>query len=87
MHESWSESVRVNKADQKFDYDTFYDYLAKLGDSLLVVNDDEIVVKVHVHTEHPGKVIAWGQEFGDLAKVKVDNMRLQQETNIEKDDE
>jgi len=81
--------VRIGKGkqvDQKFDYDTFYDYLAKLGDSLLVVNDDEIV-KVHVHTEHPGKVIAWGQKFGDLAKVKVDNMRLQQETIIEKDDE
>lgn len=77
---------RGKQVDKKFDYDTFYNYLAKLGDSLLVVNDDEIV-KVHVHTEHPGKVMAWGQEFGDLAKVKVDNMRLQQETIIEKDDE
>ncbi|MTV81106.1 DAK2 domain-containing protein [Secundilactobacillus folii] len=81
--------VRIGKGkqvDKKFDYDTFYDYLAKLGDSLLVVNDDEIV-KVHVHTEHPGKVMAWGQEFGDLAKVKVDNMRLQQETIIENDEQ
>jgi len=50
------------------------------------VNDDEIV-KVHVHTEHPGKVIAWGQEFGDLAKVKVDNMRMQQETIMEHDED
>ncbi|EEI70175.1 MAG: DAK2 domain-containing protein [Lentilactobacillus buchneri] len=81
--------VRIGKGkevDRKFDYQTFYDYLAKLGDSLLVVNDEEIV-KVHVHTEHPGKVLAWGQEFGDLATVKVDNMRLQQETIIENDDE
>ncbi|WP_147644565.1 DAK2 domain-containing protein, partial [Lentilactobacillus parafarraginis] len=80
--------VRIGKGkevDRKFDYQTFYDYLAKLGDSLLVVNDEEIV-KVHVHTEHPGKVLAWGQEFGDLATVKVDNMRLQQETIIENDD-
>ena len=79
--------VRIGKGkqvDHSFDYQTFYDYLADLGDSLLVVNDEEIV-KVHVHTEHPGKVIAWGQEFGDLAKVKVDNMRLQQETIIEQD--
>ncbi|MGX6429017.1 DAK2 domain-containing protein [Levilactobacillus yonginensis] len=76
---------RGKQADHDFDYDTFYDYLADLGDSLLVVNDDEIV-KVHVHTEHPGKVIAWGQEFGDLAKVKVDNMRMQQETIMEHDD-
>ncbi|WP_283678199.1 DAK2 domain-containing protein [Lentilactobacillus sp. Marseille-Q4993] len=80
--------VRIGKGkevDKKFDYQEFYDYLANLGDSLLVVNDDEIV-KVHVHTEHPGKVMAWGQEFGDLAKVKVDNMRLQQETIISNDE-
>ncbi|WP_268913038.1 DAK2 domain-containing protein [Lentilactobacillus sp. SPB1-3] len=77
---------RGKQVDHKFDYQEFYDYLAKLGDSLLVVNDDEIV-KVHVHTEHPGKVMAWGQEFGDLAKVKVDNMRMQQETIIENDDQ
>ncbi|AVK62951.1 hypothetical protein C5Z26_01905 [Lactobacillus sp. CBA3606] len=70
--------------DQKFDYDTFYNYLAKLGDSLLVINDDEIV-KVHVHTEHPGDVMIWGQRFGALIKVKVDNMRLQQETIMEHD--
>ncbi|MCT4487379.1 DAK2 domain-containing protein, partial [Levilactobacillus parabrevis] len=81
--------VRIGRGKQiehDFDYDTFYKYLADLGDSLLVVNDDEIV-KVHVHTEHPGKVIAWGQEFGDLAKVKVDNMRMQQETIMEHDEE
>lgn len=72
--------------DHKFDYQTFYDYLAKLGDSLLVINDDEIV-KVHVHTEHPGDVMTWGQRFGALIKVKVDNMRLQQETIMEHDQE
>ena len=60
--------VRLGKGKQvtkKFDYDTFYNYLAKLGDSLLVLNDDQ-VVRVHVHTEHPGQVLSWGQEFGDL---------------------
>lgn len=77
---------RGKQVDHDFDYDEFYKYLADLGDSLLVVNDDEIV-KVHVHTEHPGKVIAWGQKFGDLAKVKVDNMRMQQETIMEHDEE
>ncbi|TPR13977.1 DAK2 domain-containing protein [Apilactobacillus timberlakei] len=80
--------VRIGRGKQikyDFNYDKFYEYLAKLGDSLLVINDDEIV-KVHVHTEHPGKVLAWGQLFGDLANVKVDNMRLQQEDIIEKDD-
>ena len=62
---------------QKFDYDTFYNHLAGLGDSLLVINDDD-VVKVHVHTEDPGDVINWGTHFGSLRKVKVDNMRDQQ---------
>ncbi|APS42239.1 Dihydroxyacetone kinase family protein [Weissella jogaejeotgali] len=63
--------------NQKFDYDTFYNHLAGLGDSLLVINDDD-VVKVHVHTEDPGDVINWGTQFGSLRKVKVDNMRNQQ---------
>lgn len=80
--------VRIGRGKQvmqKFDYDTFYNYLAKLGDSLLVINDDE-VVKVHVHTEFPGKVLSWGQQFGDLQTVKVDNMRWQQEEIMEKDE-
>lgn len=72
--------------DSNFDYDTFRNYLDGIGDSLLVVNDDEIV-KVHVHTEHPGEVMNYGQKFGALIKVKVDNMRLQHETILERDEE
>lgn len=49
-----------------------------------MVNDDEII-KVHVHTEHPGEVMNYGQKFGSLIKVKVDNMRLQHETILEHD--
>lgn len=71
--------------DEKFDYDEFRDHLAQIGDSLLVIADDE-VVKVHVHTEHPGQVLSYGQKFGSLVKVKVDNMRLQHETIIGKDE-
>lgn len=70
--------------DSEFDYETFRNYLDGLGDSLLVVNDDEII-KVHVHTEHPGEVMNYGQKFGALVKVKVDNMRLQHETILEHD--
>ena len=81
----WVRIGRGKQVTQKFDYDTFYNYLAKLGDSLLVINDDE-VVKVHVHTEFPGKVLSWGQQFGDLQTVKVDNMRWQQEEIMEKDE-
>ncbi|MFC4772737.1 DAK2 domain-containing protein [Enterococcus hermanniensis] len=72
--------------DSTFDYDTFRNYLDGIGDSLLVVNDEEIV-KVHVHTEHPGEVMNYGQKFGALIKIKVDNMRLQHETILEHDEE
>ncbi|MGM9892239.1 DAK2 domain-containing protein [Limosilactobacillus sp.] len=81
--------VRIGKGKQvtkKFDYDTFYNYLAKLGDSLLVLNDDQ-VVRVHVHTEHPGKVLTWGQQFGDLQTIEIHNMVWQQEEIMENDDE
>lgn len=60
----------------EFDYDEFRNYLNDLGDSLLVVADEEIV-KVHVHTETPGEVMNYGQKFGSLIKIKVDNMREQ----------
>lgn len=81
--------VRLGKGKQvtkKFDYDTFYNYLAKLGDSLLVLNDDQ-VVRVHVHTEHPGQVLSWGQEFGDLQTIEIHNMVWQQEEIMEHDGE
>ncbi|MGX7406306.1 hypothetical protein SAMN04487985_11412 [Aerococcus urinaehominis] len=66
----------------EFDYDSFRNYLNDLGDSLLVVNDDEIV-KVHVHTETPGEVMNYGQKFGSLIKIKVDNMREQHDALLD----
>ncbi|QCA29606.1 DAK2 domain-containing protein [Vagococcus xieshaowenii] len=80
--------VRIGEGetvDSEFDYDTFRNYLNELGDSLLVVADDE-VIKVHVHTEHPGEVMNYGQKFGSLIKIKVDNMRVQHETILESDE-
>lgn len=68
---------------EDFDYDTFRNHLNEVGDSLLVVADDEIV-KVHVHTEYPGEVMNYGQKFGSLLKIKVDNMRLQHDAVMEK---
>lgn len=71
--------VRIGEGEtveQEFDYDEFRNYLDKLGDSLLVVADEE-VIKVHVHTEKPGEVMNYGQKFGSLMKIKVDNMREQ----------
>ncbi len=73
-------------ATKSFDYDAFREYLSKFGDSLLVIADEE-VVKVHVHTEHPGTVFRFGQQFGSLDKIKIDNMRLQHESIIEREGE
>ncbi len=55
--------------DSAFDYETFRNYLNELGDSLLVVNDDEII-KVHVHTEHPGEVMNYWRKIWFVSKNK-----------------
>ena len=68
-----------------FDYEEFQNYLSNLGDSLLVVNDDEIV-KVHVHTEDPGLVMQEGLKYGSFVKVKVDNMRNQHDAQVQKEE-
>ncbi len=75
-----------NSVTKQFDYEEFYNYLAGMGDSLLVINDDE-VVKVHVHTEHPDQVLGWGLQFGDLQTIKIDNMRWQQEEIMQNDNQ
>ena len=54
--------------------------MSQFGDSLLVISDDE-VVKVHIHSEHPGDVFNYGQRYGSLIKMKIENMR-EQHTNI-----
>lgn len=51
-------------------------YLRTIGDSIVVVDDDEII-KVHVHTDHPGKAFEEALTYGMLEKTKVENMRLQ----------
>ena len=51
-------------------------YLSTLGDSLVLVDDEEII-KVHVHTNHPGKALEEAVNYGSLVKVKIENMRLQ----------
>ena len=71
--------VRIGQGEtviKDFDYEEFRQVLNTKGDSLLVVADDEIV-KVHIHTENPGLIMQLGQEFGELIKIKVDNMREQ----------
>lgn len=53
-------------------------YLETIGDCVVVVDDEEII-KVHVHTDHPGKALEKGIEFGQLINLKIENMRDQNE--------
>ncbi|MGE7982676.1 DAK2 domain-containing protein [Solibacillus sp. NPDC093137] len=68
--------VRLEEDKSPFDEEQFRQELNPMGDSLLVISDDEIA-KVHIHSETPGAVLAAGQKYGSLIKIKVDNMREQ----------
>ena len=79
--------LKADVPDKKpFDLEEFREHLSKLGDSLLAVSDGEIA-KVHVHTEHPGEVFLYGSQFGQLGKIKIDNMRIQHETIVGHEEE
>ena len=86
-----AETLQLSEADIKFGYCTefiillskalteaeeqaFKDYLMSIGDSVVVVADEEIV-KVHVHTNDPGLAIQKALTFGELTRMKIDNMR------------
>ena len=62
------------------------EYLNSIGDSLVVVGDDEYI-KIHVHTNHPGKVFEKGLEYGFLTNLKVDNLKLEHQEKVIKDAE
>ncbi len=64
----------------------FKSYLLSIGDSLVVVADDEIV-KVHVHTNDPGLAIQKALTFGSLTRMKIDNMREEHQERVIKDAE
>lgn len=58
-------------------------YLETIGDCVVVVDDDDII-KVHVHTEHPGKALEQGLLFGMLVNLKIENMKEQHKTQEKK---
>ena len=58
------------------DPEEFREFLSQLGDSLVLVDDEEII-KVHVHTNDPGKALSRAIEYGSFVTVKIENMRLQ----------
>jgi DAK2 domain fusion protein YloV len=71
-------------AQNPFNELAFREGLSQFGDSLLVISDEEIA-KVHIHSEQPGNCLDYGQKFGDLIKIKIENMR-QQHAEIVGDD-
>ena len=60
--------------------------IGEYGDSMLVVGNNDIV-KVHIHTNHPGKIIEHALETGQLSDIKIDNMRLQHRHEVFKENE
>ena len=61
-------------------------YLEGIGDSLVVVGDEQYI-KIHVHTNHPGRVFEKGLEYGFLTNLKVDNLKLEHQEKVIKDAE
>ncbi|WP_273850366.1 DAK2 domain-containing protein [Guptibacillus spartinae] len=68
-------------AKSPYDEEAFRNELDKHGDSLLVVSDDDLV-KVHMHTEYPGNIMTYAQNYGSLIKIKIENMREQHSTIV-----
>ena len=62
--------------ENDLDPEKLRDFLSSLGDSLVLVDDDEII-KVHVHTNDPGKALHEAMDYGSFVTVKIENMRLQ----------
>ena len=65
---------------------SFKEFLTSIGDSIVLVADDEIV-KVHVHTNHPGQAIERALTYGSLSRMKIDNMREEHQEKLIKDAE
>ena len=71
-----------SRDNRKKDPEALRGFLNALGDSLVLVEDDDII-KVHVHTNHPGKVLEEALTYGALQTVKIENMRNQHSEILE----
>ena len=79
--------VEINEQNtSNFDENKFRNQLSEYGDSLLVARDNNMV-KVHIHTEFPGKVMNHAQTFGELVNIDIENMRKQYDSIVEKQDD
>ena len=66
----------IIQRENDLDPEKLRDFLSSLGDSLVLVDDEEII-KVHVHTNDPGKALHEAMDYGSFVTVKIENMRLQ----------
>ena len=69
----------------EFDINTLIGYLNTIGDSIVALKDGTIV-KLHVHTKTPQKVLEYCQQFGEFLKVKIENMQLQHNEVVAKEE-
>ncbi len=68
--------IQLDDNKKSFNKEKLIKQLSKLGDSIVVVADNGIV-KVHVHTEKPGDALNIGQNYGEFANLKIENMTMQ----------
>ena len=66
----------IIQRENDLDPEKLREFLSSLGDSLVLVDDEEII-KVHVHTNDPGKALHEAMDYGSFVTVKIENMRLQ----------
>ncbi len=78
--------ILLNQPMPEEEEHSFKEFLTSLGDSIVLVADDEIV-KVHVHTNHPGQAIERALTYGALSRMKIDNMREEHQEKLIKDAE
>ena len=78
--------ILLNKPMSIEEEHSFKEFLTSIGDSIVLVADDEIV-KVHVHTNHPGQAIERALTYGSLSRMKIDNMREEHQEKLIKDAE
>lgn len=78
--------VNIEKRYGNQEEHEFKNYLESIGDSIVVVSDDD-VVKVHVHTNDPGLAIQRALTYGSLSRMKIDNMREEHQEKLIKDAE
>lgn len=74
-----TEFIIAKKTD--YSIDKFRQSISDKGDCMLVIDDDD-VVKVHIHTNHPGYVLEQAVKIGEMESIKIDNMKIQHNENI-----